>query len=262
MLKSLETLLTEISRVDSESILYFVGDYVNRGKESRRVIDLLLTLDNARFIRGNHDDVLDQILHGASYAENPSRGDRYVAFQWFLEHGLLETLQSYGATHDQIARVIQKRNRDALQPIIDLFPVEHHLFIRSLPVFIEDDDLFVIHSKWPLKEKQPPRRLLSGSIPMPPLRHEIIWGRFTDADLHRAKSWPKVGFFGHTDVATYKGHESDPTPIISARMILLDTGAALSSSGRLTAMCAETSQVIQTDPAGKLAAPVQNAMSA
>src|SRR3954454_22355415 len=95
MAKPLETLIREIAKVDAASVLYFVGDYVNRGPDSRGVIDLLLTLSNARFVRGNHDDVLDQILHGAAYAENPSRGDRFIAIQWFLEHGLLDTFLSY-----------------------------------------------------------------------------------------------------------------------------------------------------------------------
>src|SRR4051794_40858377 len=101
MLKPLDTLLREISRRDDDAFFYFLGDYVNRGPESRGVISLLLSLENAKFIRGNHDDVLDQILHGKAYAENSSRGDRFVALQWFLEHGLLETLQSYGITSEQ-----------------------------------------------------------------------------------------------------------------------------------------------------------------
>ena len=62
MLKPLEAIVNEIHRTDPRAWLYFVGDYVNRGPESRGVVDLLLTLQNAKFIRGNHDDLLDQIL--------------------------------------------------------------------------------------------------------------------------------------------------------------------------------------------------------
>jgi serine/threonine protein phosphatase 1 len=262
MLRPLETLLGEISKVDPEAVIYFVGDYVNRGHNTRGVINLLLSLDNAKFIRGNHDDVLDQILHGKAYAENASRGDRFIAFQWFLEHGLLETLQSYGIKHEQIARVVSQRTRDSLEAIIDAIPVEHRMFIRSLPVFIEDHDLFVIHGKWPLNERSSPRDLLGSAVPIPQIRHEILWGRFTDADLHRRKAWPKPGFFGHTPVATYRGHEQDTHPLISAKMILLDTAAALSPMGRLTAMCAETSEIVQADPTGKLLMPQRDAKTA
>lgn len=253
MLRSLDTLITEINRIDPGAVFYFVGDYVNRGPDSRGVVDLLLSLDNAKFIRGNHDDMLDYILHGAAYADNPSGGDRYLAFQWFLEHGLLETLTSYGVTREQIAHVITRRNADSLKPIIDRFPPEHRIFLHSLPVLIEDDDLFVVHGKWPLHEKKTPAAVL-GSAPNPRLRHELLWGRFTEAELHRAKHWPKSGFFGHTPIPTYQGHENDFSPIVASRMILLDTAAALSPSGRLTGLCAETSQLVQTDPTGKLAA--------
>ena len=158
MLKPLDTIVNEISKTDPQATLYFVGDYVNRGPESRGVVDLLLTLGNAKFIRGNHDDVLDQILHGTYFAENPSRGDRFMAFQWFLEHGLFETLTSYGVSREQISRVIRQRNNESMQSIFDLFPESHRLFIRSLPVFIEDDDLFIVHGKWPLRESRSPAR--------------------------------------------------------------------------------------------------------
>jgi hypothetical protein len=51
-------------------------------------------------------------------------------------------------------------------------------------------------------------------------------------------------------------------PLISAKMILLDTAAALSPVGRLTAMCAETSEVVQADPSGKLIMPQRDAKTA
>src|SRR3977135_3935619 len=94
MLRPLEPLVNEIFRRDEKPTLYFVGDYVNRGPDSRGVIDLLLSLPNAKFIRGNHDEVLDHVLHGIGYADNPTR-DRFFLFQWFLEHGLLQTIRSY-----------------------------------------------------------------------------------------------------------------------------------------------------------------------
>ncbi len=257
MLLSLETLLDEVRRVDPQAVLYFVGDYVNRGPDSRGVIDLLLGLDHAKFIRGNHDDVLDQILSGSGYAENPAGGNRFAVFHWFLQHGLLETLQSYGATADQIGQVVTERSGQALKAIIDLFPLEHRLFIHALPIYIEDEDLFVIHGKWPIQQSSGPRGLIDGGIPPAALRHQILWGRYTDADLHRPKMWPKTGFFGHTPVATYHGHGGDFSALIAARMILLDTAAALSPAGRLTAICAETSQQIQTTPTGKLVEPAR-----
>ncbi|HMB95413.1 MAG TPA: hypothetical protein VKK61_05185, partial [Tepidisphaeraceae bacterium] len=209
------------------------------------------TLPNAKFIRGNHDDVLDHVLHGIGYAENPTHRDRFFLFQWFLEHGLLQTLRSYGATDQHIGRMIMRRDAEALQSLGELFPVAHRNFIHTLPPFIEDDDLFVIHGKWPVKERATPEELLDDS-PSPQQRHDVLWGRFEEIQVWQRKAWPKTGFFGHTPVQTYVGHENDFTPIIAPKMILLDTAAALSPAGRLTAICAEDSTILQFDPGGKL----------
>lgn len=98
MLRPLEALVSAIHRADPQATLLFAGDFVNRGPDSRRVVDLLLSLENARFIRGNHDDVFDQILHGSSYCENGSRHDPLTAFRWFMQHGMRETFISYGVS--------------------------------------------------------------------------------------------------------------------------------------------------------------------
>jgi serine/threonine protein phosphatase 1 len=251
MLKPLDALLKEISRRDPQARFYFVGDYVNRGPDSRGVIELLLALPDAKFIRGNHDDVLDHVLHGIGYGDNPTHGDRFMLFQWFLQHGLLQTLRSYGATDRHISHMITQRTAEAAQAISDLFPPAHRQFIRSLPAFIDDSDLFLIHGKWPVKEKNTPRDALSGT-PSPGRRHEILWGRFEDDQLMHRKSWPKTGFFGHTPVVKYAGHAQDYMPIIANKMILLDTGAVMSPEGRLSAICAEDSTIVQADGRGKL----------
>lgn len=254
MLAPLNAVLNEVWRRDPQGVIYFAGDYVNRGPASRGVIDLLLSLDRTRvrFIRGNHDDVFDLILHGQAYADSIVRSDRFMAIQWFSEHGLIETLNSYGATYEQILTVLNKRTRDSLDAIIDRVPPAHRQFIRSLPACIDDPDLFVIHGKWPLKESQTPQQLLGSEVPIAGLRHEVLWGRFTDAELDRPRAWPKKGFFGHTPVPTYDGHDMDFEPIIRDKLILLDTAAALTPLGRLTAVAAETMDIVQATPAGKL----------
>ncbi|MCY3795503.1 MAG: metallophosphoesterase, partial [Gammaproteobacteria bacterium] len=90
------TCLMERIREDAEDakalrrVLVLLGDYVDRGPDSRRVIDLLLN-DPApgfetRFIRGNHDAWL------LAFLDNPSSG-----FEW-LNAGGQATLLSYGAS--------------------------------------------------------------------------------------------------------------------------------------------------------------------
>jgi serine/threonine protein phosphatase 1 len=95
MSRPLRALLAELERRDPQAMFYFVGDFVNRGPDSRGVVDLLLSLpgSRARFCRGNHDDIFDLILNGKSYA---SGADPVPVFSWFMAHGLDRTLASYG----------------------------------------------------------------------------------------------------------------------------------------------------------------------
>src|SRR5258708_3071469 len=77
MLAPLARLLEEVGRVDPAARYYFVGDYINRGPDSKGVIDLLLSLGSGpKFVRGNHDDIFDQVLNSTAYADNGSNGDR------------------------------------------------------------------------------------------------------------------------------------------------------------------------------------------
>src|SRR5438874_11014594 len=107
MLRPLEVLLDAIRSADAAPRFLFVGDYVNRGPDSKRVIDVLLALPKSRFIRGNHDDIFDQVLHDRCFAPNASEGNRIAAFQWFMQHGLDNTLLSYGIGWDELDDVHQ-----------------------------------------------------------------------------------------------------------------------------------------------------------
>jgi len=217
------------------------------GPESRGVIDLLLTLRNARFIRGNHDDVLDQVLHGTAYAQMRRMemlpGDAMVS-----RHGLLETLQSYGVTIQMIGRVMYERNEAAIQPIIDLFRrrIGIHTFAA---VFLEDDDLFLIHGKCP-SNKSTARANARGESARASLRQETC-GRFTDDDLLRPQKWTKRGFFGHTPCRRTR----DMTSLRADHSGQADAdghGRGALPIGRLSAICVETSRLVQAEPLGKL----------
>src|SRR5213075_2243747 len=191
MLRPLEGLLAGILRADPDAKLFFVGDYVNRGPESKGVIDLVLTLKNARFIRGNHDDIFDQVLSGQSYAPNASRGDRASAFKWFTEHGLVETLQSYGIANSQIAKVYQRPQ--AVSELASSIPQSHIDFIHNLPPVIEEDGFFVAHGKWDPNEFAESQSIAEQLVTDPARRHQLLWGRFSDVELAAPKAWQRVG---------------------------------------------------------------------
>jgi serine/threonine protein phosphatase 1 len=149
--------------------LVFVGDYVDRGPDSRGVLDQLLSL-RARglgalvFLRGNHDQMLLDFL------ADPATGPQWMSV------GGSATLTSYGlappgpsadpAAWGSIARVFA-----------DALPPAHRVFLEDLQLFHRAGDYVFAHAGVrpgrPL-EKQTARDLLwirqaflSGRRPLP-----------------------------------------------------------------------------------------------
>lgn len=249
MLRPLEALLKAVGRTDTSPTFYFVGDYVNRGPDSRPVVDLLLTLSNARFVRGNHDDVFDAFLHNRSYAEHPHARDAVGAFTWFIQHGLWATLTSYGHDYLDIEMATRAPVPARIAKLAEIVPETHRRFFRELPPVIEDDDLFVGHALWGVTthDDDLAKRLSTNAE----RRHQMLWGRYGGELLH-AKSWSRTGYFGHTPVETYDRllGPRENVPIFAPKIVLVDTAAALSSGGRLSAVCHETQQTVQVDRLG------------
>jgi hypothetical protein len=254
MLRPLQGVLDLIHRIDPSPRLIFVGDYVNRGPDSRQVIDLLLTLGDAHFLRGNHDDIFDQVLHGESYAPNPTEGDRLAAFSWFMQYGLISTLLSYGADLEELERLDRHPELGGVQAVLERVPAEHRQFVHGLGGVVEEDEFFVGHGKWDpddFADHPRPSAQLAGDARK---RERLLWGRFTDDEIRRTKAWDRVGYFGHTPVDNYPDLLASPEfiPVIGPRIVLLDTAAALSPQGRLTAVCHETQTYHQADRFGKI----------
>lgn len=245
---ALESLLAAIAKRDASPRLIFAGDYVNRGPDSRGVLNLLLSLDNASFVRGNHDDILDIILHGDGYCDHPATIDAVGAFRWFMQHGLAETLVSYGADDADLEYAAGHATDERIREAMSVVPADHRAFIRGLPPVYEEPDLFVAHAMWDVDESDeaiPARLGQSG-----PDRFKVLWGRYTEKDIARKKRWRRTGYFGHTPVQSYRAGQVEP--MRGPNIVLLDTGAALGPSGRLSAMCAETGECVQVHRTGKL----------
>ena len=245
---ALESLMAEIRKRDASPRLLFTGDYVNRGPDSRGVLNLLLKLDNAAFVRGNHDDILDIILHGNGYCDHPATIDPVGAFRWFMQHGLAATLTSYDADYADLEYAETHATPERVREAVAVIPAEHRAFIRNLAPVHEEADLFVAHAMWDVDEPDdaiPARLGQSG-----PDRFKVLWGRYTEKDIGRKKRWRRTGYFGHTPVQSYRG--GDLEPMRGPNIVLLDTGAALSPTGRLSAVCAETGECVQVHRSGQV----------
>jgi serine/threonine protein phosphatase 1 len=113
--------LCEQDAASEKSTLIFVGDYIDRGPDSRGVIEFLMTLqkwspDEIICLRGNHEDLLLAALEGEDAELN------------WLSNGADTTLHSYRASQ-----------------AIDL-PLPHIDWVRSLPLFHDDGRRLFVHA--------------------------------------------------------------------------------------------------------------------
>jgi serine/threonine protein phosphatase 1 len=255
MLRPLSALVAHVTGKDPTAQFLFVGDYVNRGPDSRGVLDLLLSLQGegrAKFVRGNHDDIFDMVLSGQSYAYHPDARTPLAAFLWFTHYGLMNTLTSYGIDELDVEWVRKRPTDDAIRKLLTAVPESHRRFIHELPSVLEERDLFVVHAMWDPDEPDDPPMAdrLSADLRM---RYAALWGRFT-YEISRRKRWKRTGYFGHTPVETFRLsiRRGDNVPIHGPQIVLLDTGAALSANGRLSAVSAETGELVQMDRVGEV----------
>jgi serine/threonine protein phosphatase 1 len=109
-----------------------LGDFVDRGPQSRNIIDLLMagpSLPNWQWIvlQGNHEEMMLRCL------SNPG------LLRWWLGNGGNATLQSYGYVQG-----------DTLEPL--KIPPEHLDWLGSLPVTHEDAHRIFVHAGVPHDE--------------------------------------------------------------------------------------------------------------
>lgn len=112
--------LLDLIRPRPEDVIVTLGDYVDRGPDSRGVIDTLIELGTRRQlvpILGNHDEVMRDALRGAEPLDH------------FLGMGGASTLDSYGPGRS--LDLIPPAHRDFLEKCRDFHEAERHLFVHA-----------------------------------------------------------------------------------------------------------------------------------
>lgn len=159
-LQSLERLLHKI-RPRPEDRVIFIGDYIDRGPQSREVVDLLLRLPyRSIFLLGNHEKMLLDYLAG---------GDASL----YLLNGGTATLESYGGDAANIPQDHLRFFR-SLRPIYET--LEHifvHAGIRPLVPLEEQElkDLVWIRQEFYQFVGRFPKPVVFGHTPM---RHVLL----------------------------------------------------------------------------------------
>lgn len=118
---ALKTLLKEI-RPTPDDLIVTLGDYVDRGPDSRGVLDELIRLKSqCRLISilGNHDDMFLQVLKGLH------------TIDLLIGMGGLATLESYGAGKPPDLGVVPAAHVDFLSSCVSYFETETHIFLHA-----------------------------------------------------------------------------------------------------------------------------------
>ena len=192
------------ARPIADSIQVFLGDYIDRGTNSRQVIDLLIARRRRRdalFLKGNHEDCAVQFL-----------SDPTVLPAW-QSIGGVHTLLSYGVMP---ARGDDPQSQHKVATALrEAMPDSHRRFLRGLVLSFTCGDFFFVHA---------------GVRPGIPLQRQsqrdLLWIR--DDFLLHEEDFGKVVVHGHTPI--YK-------PDIRSNRINIDTGAY--ATGQLTCLVLE-----------------------
>lgn len=183
--------------------LVLLGDYIDRGPESRRVVDEVIRLVAAGAVAlyGNHEDMMARAL-GNRHRSRPAAMELE---QWYANGGEV-TIGGY-------------RDNSAV--------LDRHLdFFRSLPRWVEMQGILFVHAGIrpgvPVEQQSP---------------QDLIWIR---EPYILGYQGPQDIVAGHTPIQYLRNYEllpditDDSKPIVNAHKIFLDTGAAW--GGPLTVM--------------------------
>ena len=122
-LRAFTTLLDAVA-LEPEDRIVTLGDYVDRGPDSRGVLDRLIALyDEGRLIalRGNHDVMM---LHVR----------RTGIVSWWLEYGGAATLHSYGIADgefDVAAKIPQRHWQFLEEDCLPYYETDEHIFVHA-----------------------------------------------------------------------------------------------------------------------------------
>ena len=203
-LASLERkIIADAAVLPGRKLIIMLGDYIDRGPDSAKVLDHLIMLPPAGFERicliGNHEaQTLDYL-------------DGKLSLGRWLATGARSTLFSYGIDTEHLSELYGSGSRldDHIRATI---PHEHIEFMRALPILVYSDRFVFVHA---------------GIRPGVPLLEQ------QDDDL----LYIREEFFEASrrlDRWVVHGHTPTDIPRIDGRRLDIDTGAF--KTGRLTAV--------------------------
>ena len=187
----------------------FLGDYVDRGPDSRGVLDLLIARSQRHetiFLKGNHEVLLEEFLR------NPE------SFATWRHVGGIETLLSYGVRPSFNPHAPERTM--LAQRFADVLPPAHRQFFANLTRSFSCGDFFFVHAG------------VRPGVPLSQQRDDdLFWIR--DEFLDSKEKFGKIIVHGHNPVTDVEFHSN---------RINIDTGAFV--TGRLSCLRIESDEAL------------------
>lgn len=187
----------------------YLGDYIDRGPESREVIDELLSADigmKKYFLLGNHEYALREFLKGN------------IPYRIWKSWGADPTLVSYGLKTSMLDEECFPQN-ELRRLLLEAIPELHKRFFSELLPYCIDDEFIYVHA---------------GIRPEVHLKNQLLEDliMIRDEFLYYPRIFPQKVVYGHTIFNV---------PNVKEDRIGIDTGAY--RTGRLTALVLESGGV-------------------
>ena len=198
----------DAANTSAKKLVVFIGDYVDRGPDSKGVLEFLRNLrlegGTVLCLRGNHDQAVLDFIADANF------------YRSWKNFGAPETLLSYGVRpplFDNDGELERARSE-----FVEKCPADHVKFLESLPYSYTVGSYFFSHAGArpgiPLEEQDP---------------QDLLWIR--DDFLDQRNAFDKIVVHGHTP---------EDSPRRRPQRIGIDTGAY--ATGCLTAVVLEKTE--------------------
>lgn len=189
-----ETLLEMLDRLPNTiTDIYSVGDLIDRGLNSKRVVQICID-NNIQAVRGNHEDMfLDFMANGGKMGQGCDKTLESYDEGIFLMNGGNATTASYGGCSYNFNGVYDSSGNFIKPPKI---PKEHLDYFEAMPYYIETEDLIISHAGiHPLYAKGDMGQGVWSDINNGKAMYSLMWNR-----SNIAKVGHKLQIFGHTPV--------------------------------------------------------------
>lgn len=206
-LPALHDLLQQLrDEVGCGDVVVFLGDYIDRGPDSRGCIDAILTFrDEVRAdvvcLRGNHEEWLLRTL------------DDYTRHSWLMGMEGLDTIRSYSKDAERVLRqalseaglkIYMGRWNLPYDVFFEAVPLAHRTFFAQLQLSFRRDGCIFSHAGLDPRvsnlENQTDDALIWGDATFPESyrgAETVVYGHWNNAQLD-PDGWPRPRIHGRT----------------------------------------------------------------